>query len=113
MATLINMENTPQEAKAQVGLTPESDAPKYPWGLEISLNDDSLDKLGIETLPAVGTAVTIVAKATVSSTSERATESDGACASMCLQITEMQLSGVQEDALGRATKALYGGTNAS
>lgn len=108
MSTLISMENTPQEALQQVGMTPASDAPKYPWGLEINLNDDSLDKLGVKALPAVGTEVTIVAKATVSSTSERATEGEGACASMCLQITDMQLDGLDADLFGRAAEMLYG-----
>lgn len=108
MATLISMENTAQEAQAQNGLPQAADAPKYPWGLEICLNDDSLDKLGVKTLPAVGTEVTIVAKATVSSTSERATEADGACASMSLQITDMQVDGLDADLFGRAADMLYG-----
>lgn len=108
MTLLINMENTPAEALAQVGMTPAADAPKYPWGLEINLNDDTLDKLNVKTLPAVGTEVTIVAKATVSSTSERATEQEGACASMCLQITDMQIDGLDADLFGRAAELLYG-----
>ena len=108
MSSLINMENTPQEAQAQVGLTPAADAPKYPWGLEINLNDDSLDKLGVKSLPAVGTEVTIVAKATVSSTSERATEGEGACSSMNLQITDLQIDGLEKDLFGRAADMLYG-----
>lgn len=108
MSSLIDMQNTAQEAQAQVGLTPAADAPKYPWGLEINLNDDSLDKLGVKTLPAVGTEVTIVAKATISSTSERSTESDGNCASMSLQITDMRLDGLDADLLGRAAEILYG-----
>jgi hypothetical protein len=108
MASLINMENTAQEAQAQVGPTSAADAPKYPWGLEINLNDDSLDKLGVKTLPAVGTEVTIVAKATVSSTSERATEESGACASMSLQITDLQIDGLDADLFGRAAETLYG-----
>lgn len=108
MTSLINMENTASEAAEQVGAPAAYDAPKYPWGLEINLNDDSLDKLGVKTLPAVGTEVTIVAKATVSSTSERSTESDGACASMSLQITDMQVDGLDADLLGRAAQLLYG-----
>lgn len=108
MASLINMENTPQEAQAQVGLTPAADAPKYPWGLEINLNDDTLSKLGVKALPAVGTEVTIIAKACVSSTSERSTETDGSCASMSLQITDMQVDGLDVDLFGRAAEMLYG-----
>ena len=107
MTTLINMENTPQEAQQMVSPT-ASDAPKYPWGLCITLNDDSLDKLNVKTLPAVGTEVTIVAKATVSRTSENATEGSGNCASMDLQITDMQIDGLEADLFGRAAEMLYG-----
>lgn len=107
MATLINMENTAAEAKEQV--SPVADGgPKYPWGLNICLNDDSLEKLGVTSLPAVGTEVTIVAKATVASTSENATEGNGTRSSMDLQITDMQLDGLQSDVFGRAAEMLYG-----
>ena len=106
MSTLISMENTPQQAQDQV--SPTADAPKYPWGLSICLNDDSLDKLGVKTLPAVGTEVTIVAKATVSGTSEYSTEGEGSRASMDLQITDMQIDGLDRDLFGRAAEMLYG-----
>lgn len=112
MATLINMENTPEEAKEMVSSSP-GDAPKYPWGLALSLNDESLTKLGIDNLPGVGTEVMIVAKASVTSVSQRQTENEGSKSCLDLQITEMQVSGTQKDVLGRATDALYGGTNAS
>jgi len=109
MPSLINMENTPEEAKEQIGLVSSADdAPKYPWGLELNLNDDSLAKLGVKTLPAVGTEVTLVAKATVSATSERATESDATCANMNLQITALQIDGLDADLFGRAADMLYG-----
>jgi hypothetical protein len=106
MASLINMENTSAEAEEQV--SPTADAPKYPWGLCISLNDESLEKLGVKTLPAVGTDVTIIAKATVSGTSEFSTEGEGSRASMDLQITDLQVDGMDRDLFGRAAKMLYG-----
>lgn len=107
MATLISMENTAQEAKEAVNPS-YTEAPKYPWGLNICLNNDSLEKLGVKTLPAVGTEVTIIAKATVSSTSENATENDGPRSSMDLQITDMQIDGLDADLFGRAAEMLYG-----
>ena len=109
MPSLINMENTPAEAQQMTNPT-AADAPKYPWGLNICLNDDSLDKLGVKTLPAVGTEVTIVAKATVAATRESATEGGDAQASMDLQITDMQIDGLDKDLLGRAAELLYGKT---
>jgi hypothetical protein len=91
MASLINMEMSQEEAKEYTAPTP-ADAPKYPWGLCITLNDDSLDKLGVKTLPGVETEVTIVAKATVSRISENQTQGGESERSMDLQITDMQLN---------------------
>lgn len=108
MASLINMEYTPAEAQEQTGPCSAADAPKYPWGLQISLDDGALDKLSVTTLPAVGTEVTIVAKATVASTSEYSTEGEGSRASMSLQITDLQLDGLNKDLFGRASDLLYG-----
>lgn len=107
MSTLISMETSPQEAQEYANPT-AAEAPKYPWGLEICLNDDSLDKLGVKALPAVGTEVTIVAKATVSGTRENATEGEGTRASMDLQITDMQIDGLDKDLFNRAAEMLYG-----
>ncbi len=108
MASLINMENTAQEAAQQVGVPTAAEGPKYPWGLQITLSDDSLDKLGVKSLPAAGTEVTIVAKAVVTGTSERQTEGEGTRSSMDLQITDMQLDGLDNDVFGRAAELLYG-----
>lgn len=107
MATLIDMQNTSSEAQEMISPT-TSEAPKYPWGLEICLNDDSLEKLGVKTLPAVGTEVTIVAKATVAATRENATEGEGAQQGMDLQITDLQIDGLDADLFGRAAELLYG-----
>lgn len=107
MASLINMELSKEEAKEETQPSP-ADAPKYPWGLCITLNDDSLEKLGIEQLPETGAVVTIVAKAEVSRTSAYQTQGGENERSMDLQITEMQFGGLDADMLGRAAKALYG-----
>ena len=107
MATLISMENTPAEAQEMTNPSAAS-APAYPWGLEICLNDDSLEKLGVKSLPAVGTEVTIVAKATVAATRENATEGEGTTSGMDLQITDMQIDGLEVDLFGRAAEMLYG-----
>lgn len=107
MATLINMENSPEAAQEQTQPS-VADGPKYPWGLCITLSDDSLDKLGVKTLPSTGTEVTLVAKATVTATRENQTEGEGTKASMDLQITDMQIDGLDKDLFGRAAEMLYG-----
>ena len=48
---LINMK---QSNKSETGIAPaESEAPRYPYGLELRLDKESLDKLGVKTLPSV------------------------------------------------------------
>lgn len=103
--SLINMQQTAEEAKEYTE-PKASDAPKYPWGLCITLNDDSLEKLGVDTLPAVDTVVTIVAKAQVSRTSEYQTQGGENQRSIDLQITDMQLGGLGNDVASK----LYGNT---
>lgn len=107
MASLINMEMSQTQAKEYAQPT-VADAPTYPWGLCITLNDDSLEKLGVKALPAIDTEVTIVAKAVVSRTSENQTHSGENCSSMDLQITDMQIDGLDADVFGRAAEMLYG-----
>ena len=107
MATLIDMQMSAEETREQMNPTP-ADAPKYPWGLCLTLNDDSLEKLGVTALPAVDTEVTIVAKAVVSSTREYETQGDGSERTVELQITDMQLDGLDRDLFGRAAEMLYG-----
>ncbi len=106
MATLISMEMTKAEAKAEA--SPDSPDYKYPWGLEIYLDDASLSKLGINTLPTVGTEVRILAKAVIESVNENVTTDDGSKKGVNLQITDMAVEGMQGDLLASAAAVLYG-----
>jgi hypothetical protein len=105
-SSLINMEMSKEEAK-EYSAPSESEAPKYPWGLCLTLNDDSLEKLGVKTLPAAGSVVTITAKATVSGIRETQTQGGDSEASMDLQITDMTIDGIDTDLMGRAQEKLY------
>lgn len=93
MATLINMKMDAEEVKEQTNPTAQ-DAPKYPWGLCITLNDDTLEKLGIDKLPEVNTEVRIVAKAEVTSVRTWQTQGGEDESTVELQITDMQVSGM-------------------
>lgn len=68
----------------------EDDTPKYPYGLRISMCDESLKKLGINELPALGAKFTLRAVCEVDSTSQYQ-EKDGADRTLGLQITAMEL----------------------
>jgi hypothetical protein len=92
---MINMQLSASEAKeADCGCAPTSDnsGPKYPWGLAIYLDDDALAKLGITTLPDVGTRMQLTAWVDVTSNSQRQNQ-DGKTVTMDLQITDMDLTG--------------------
>ncbi len=102
---MVNMKMDPEEAKEQV--TPEvGDAPQYPYGLELRLDDKSLAKLGMTSPPAVGTEMSITARVVVSSASQYQTQGGEAEASSCWQITDMEASSVS--AKGDKAQALYG-----
>lgn len=67
----------------------KGDAPVYPYGLELRLDNDALEKLGIDP-PEVGESLTLTAKVSVTSCSSNQTES-GKNQSCSLQITDMAL----------------------
>lgn len=103
---LIDMKLTPAEAKdADLCCAPSDDGgPKYPYGLSINLDDETLAKLGITTLPAVGAVMQLTASVEVTSTSqyERQDEKE---ININLQITAMELGGAPSPS---AATVLYG-----
>lgn len=101
---MVDMTMSAEEAKEYA--QPEAgDAPKYPWGLKITLDDDSLAKLGITTLPAVGTKMQFTAVCEVCSSSSYQDQGGEAETSLGLQITGMELSSPQSE--GNAATMLY------
>jgi hypothetical protein len=92
---LTNMQMSEEEAKEYAGIATSEgvgNAPKYPYGLEVCLRDDSLKNLGIEKLPEVGTEMLLMAKVIVTSV-RSSQQMDGDKESGCdLQITDMSLS---------------------
>lgn len=77
-----------------------ADQPVYPWGLSVGLEEEALDKLGIETLPEVGGELMLVAKVKVTSVSSNEhTGSKGKHKhrNVQLQICEMALGAVEKD----------------
>lgn len=74
-----------QEMKT-AAISPE--APKYPYGLRIHLDTESLKKLGIEKLPELGKQMTLIAIAEVCETTQSESEY-GKNKCMGLQITEL------------------------
>jgi len=85
------MKLTPDEAKQETASAPsDAEQPAYPYGLTICLDDDSLSKLGIDSLPDVGTPFLLTARVEVCSTSQYQNQG-GSDRNLSLQITDMQL----------------------
>jgi hypothetical protein len=89
------MELSSEEAAEYAGgaLAQPGDAPKYPWGLCLELNDEALAKLGIaaEQLPAVGTTMLLQAHVRVVSMSQNQQLDGDKEGRISLQIEEMGL----------------------
>jgi len=69
-----------------------SDAPeenRYPYGLSISLDDDSINKLGINAMPKVGEVFEMVSKVEVTNVSQNETVDGGVERRIGMQITDM------------------------
>lgn len=80
-----------QEPKEHEMMEAKMDQPQYPYGLQIRLGKEELEKLGMSELPELGTESMLHAKVKVTSVSE--SESlYGEHKSLELQITDMALS---------------------
>jgi len=67
-----------------------SDAPSYPYGLNISLDEAAIEKLGID-LPKVGKTLTLIAKVDVTSVSINEHTGGEEHRNVSLQITDLCL----------------------
>lgn len=91
---MISMKLSPQEAAEYTGAVAPApgDAPAYPYGLCLCLNDETLKKLGYTDPPAVGTEMMLQAKVVVTSTGVNQ-QQDGDKEARCdMQITDMELA---------------------
>lgn len=82
--------DTKKSSKSMCGPCDTSDA--YPYGLEVRLEDESLTKLDIDTLPKAGTKMTLTAEVEVSGSSSSARVGEEPRRSLTLQITKMSLA---------------------
>jgi hypothetical protein len=85
---LVNMKTGTNSYESEDGTTEQRD--EYPWGLQITLNDEVFRRLAIS-LPKVGDELMLTAKVNVQSTS---TDEDGqkTRSSATMQITDMAIT---------------------
>ena len=102
---LVSMKRDPKTEKKQRTLAEGPNPDPYPYGLEVNLDEDSLQKLGIAELPAAGGVVNLAAKAKIASVSSHDSTRGGKRRSLSLQITDLALdAGERRPAAG----VLYG-----
>jgi hypothetical protein len=93
---LVSMKIDPAQQREKYAESVAPEAPRYPYGLCLRLEDDDVEKLGLDKLPAVGKTVTVQAKAMVESVSENQYTEGGEARtrrSVSLQITDLAISG--------------------
>lgn len=109
MAGLKSMKITASERSKSSEVAEKYEPPAYPYGLQLSLDQDILEKLGVDKLPKVGTTLLLIAKVDVSSVSEHENAGDKkARRSLALQITDACLEANTADGK-KAAAALYEG----
>ena len=92
---MVSMMRSKKEKKKDSGpkLAAEPyEGPDYPYGLSFELRDESLKKLGMKSLPDVGTKMKIYAEVEVTRTSQRAGK-DNSDREVGFQITGLCLKG--------------------
>lgn len=79
------------------------DGDVYPYGLSVLLENDSIDKLDLKSLPDVGATMALTAKVKVVSVESREHSEGGKNRSISLQIVAMNLTSAK-DAVKEAIK---------
>ena len=85
---LVDMKLTKKESKAEVAT--DSKGPRYPYGLSISLDDESLKKLGFDSLPDVNDQFIVVGVGPVTSVRQSERES-GSDRSIQIQLQKLEV----------------------
>lgn len=105
---LVSMKQSAEEAKEDAGCCiAGSDLPEYPYGLSLSLNEETLAKLGLTAPPAVGTTMMITAKVVVTSASQYQSQGKETESNSSWQITDLECGSTQASQQSAAASALY------
>lgn len=111
MPKLVNMKIDPAKEKEKYAARESAlvEAPRYPYGLCLHLDDDVMQKLGLSKLPEVGKPMMLTALVDVTSVSENEYQTEGGKTekrqSVSLQITDLGLAAAED--LSDAAKKLY------
>lgn len=90
MAELVNLRLAPDSDAMTAEAAPE--APDYPWGLRLDLDQDTLAKLALGELPEVGAGFVMEARAVVVAVGENQEAGEPVRRHLALQITDLALA---------------------
>ena|SRR5437588_2415573 len=106
--TLHDMQLTKAELKERGGpampVATKDKGPKFPWGLEIRLDEKAMEKLGMDDLPEVGELCQITSLGRIVSVSERET-AEQSSKDICIQIEKLALNVKEESDAAEAAEA--------
>ena len=103
---MAKMELTKSEAKKDTIESQENNEPKYPWGLCIQLENESLEKLGLMKYGfEIGDEIKIVGIAKVTSVSEHESMNQEAKKCVSFQITDLECK--LESGIEKTAKKVY------
>lgn len=104
----VHMKMEPRDPEKDSTLEKAAQGPRYPYGLTIHVDQDELEKLGLDTLPAVGTVCELEGKGKVTNISASADDS-GKRKSLTIQITHLAIDPGEAPAAdkGKQAEKLY------
>lgn len=108
---LVSLKMSKADVEKQYEAKPAAeDAPRYPYGMSLHLDEDTLSKLGIDKLPDVDSPLMLVAKVAVSSVNSNASTGGEKRRSVSLQVTDLGLGDCEPDK--KTQDILYDGNKA-
>ena len=96
----------PEEKKDNSVLSVVDDKPNYPYGLRITLDPDTIKKLGLTEMPDVGSMMALMAQAEVIAVNKIDAPGDEEKYSVELQIQDLDVKGESKEK--KASSMLYG-----
>ena len=105
---MVDMKMTPAQKSESMPQAVKMEGPSYPYGLQITLDQDSLAKLGIE-LPKVGGKLSFRAVGEVKSCHASENENGDKYASCNVQIMQMEIEKEDEADVKAIADRLYAG----
>jgi len=94
--------------KQNTAPTVMAEAPDYPYGLRLDLDKSALSKLGIESLPELGSKMELHAVAEVVGVSQSESSPGGEHKSVALQIVELGVGPSAKMSENQQAEVLYG-----